>query len=351
MSQPMPLSETLRVLVLGTGSIAQRHARVIRAFWPQADCRHWSHAVPVSSGDAAELPLYTWEAVRSFAPQWGIVCTPAPTHCKLTARLLHEVGCHVLVEKPLDVEVGRVAEVQAAAASARACVRVGYNLRHSSLTLALRQRVAQQQLGRVLAVRCEVGQDLRTWRPGKDYRASVSARRSLGGGVLNELSHEIDLLQWMFGTPAWASAHLGHHSDLEIDVEDQALLWLAFPQDGRVTPMVASVALDFFRQDPTRTCQVVCEQGSFRLDFLARRLEMRRAGQSDWSLLVETPPDSDATYAAQWRAFVATASGEVSDCCTLEEASDVVRTIHMARQSHETGGPRVVWGGRRGGVS
>ena len=40
---------------------------------------------------------------------------------------------------------------------------------------------------------------IESWRKNIDYRSSVSAKKSLGGGVLLELSHEIDLVNGLFG--------------------------------------------------------------------------------------------------------------------------------------------------------
>ena len=63
-------------------------------------------------------------------------------------------------------------------------------------------------VGKILSVRCEVGQFLPSWRPNIDYRESVSARKALGGGALLELSHEIDYLMWIFGDIDWVKATL-----------------------------------------------------------------------------------------------------------------------------------------------
>ena len=61
-------------------------------------------------------------------------------------------------------------------------------------------------------------------RPKIDYKETVSAKAELGGGVLLELSHEIDYLRWIFGEFNWVSAWHGKLSNLEIDVEDASLI-------------------------------------------------------------------------------------------------------------------------------
>ena len=72
----------------------------------------------------------------------------------------------------------------------------------------LKDYVDSKKLGKIFSVRCEVGQNLMYWRKDRDYRSSVTANRNLGGGVLLELSHELDYLSWIFGPCKWVRAML-----------------------------------------------------------------------------------------------------------------------------------------------
>src|SRR2546421_323520 len=58
------------------------------------------------------------------------------------------------------------------------------------------------------------------WRPGRDYRATYSASRALGGGVLRDMSHELDYPSWLFGPWRRLTALGGHLSPLEIESDD-----------------------------------------------------------------------------------------------------------------------------------
>ena len=61
--------------------------------------------------------------------------------------------------------------------------------------------------------------NLPTWRKG-DYTKSVSAKKKYGGGVINELSHELDLMLYLFGKPKALFAKYLNSKSLKIDVED-----------------------------------------------------------------------------------------------------------------------------------
>ena len=53
-----------------------------------------------------------------------------------------------------------------------------------------------------------------------DYMKSVSASEKLGGGVLLELSHEIDFVNYLFGPIDIKYASVSQSGLLKIDVED-----------------------------------------------------------------------------------------------------------------------------------
>jgi predicted dehydrogenase len=138
---------------------------------------------------------------------------------------------------------------------------VGYNLRFHLPLQELKQCVREGRIGKLLSIRAEVGQYLPEWRPGTDYRASVSARRDLGGGAVLELSHELDYVLWLAGEATSVTAQAGRLSDLEIDVEDTADIILKFASGAQ-----GSIHLDMVQQPSTRCCKVVGTEGTVTWD-------------------------------------------------------------------------------------
>ena len=59
-----------------------------------------------------------------------------------------------------------------------------------------------------------------------DYRQNYSAKKNLGGGVLLDLSHEIDLAFYLFGKLKLEFAQNFKISELDIDSDDFAFLAL-----------------------------------------------------------------------------------------------------------------------------
>jgi predicted dehydrogenase len=218
--------------------------------------------------------------------------------------------------------------------------QLGYNLRFSESLIAFRDLVRGGRFGRVLRFNAETAQYLPDWRPEKDYRETVSARADLGGGVLLELSHELDYLRWIFGDWDWVSAWTGRTSSLEIDVEDTALVTIGIEGDQAATQLVGQLSLDFVRRDKTRTVTAVCEGGTIRWDGIAGMVEVYEPSLSTWSTLM-TDSGSQSTYEAQWASFLSVVEQQTAPAVSVSDGVAVLRAVEAIRQSHEQAGARV----------
>lgn len=330
-----------RVLVVGYGSIGQRHLRIIRAFLPNADIRLLRHQPSTSTPQEANGCFCALSGACAFAPQATVIANPATYHVE-TALALAAVGSHLLIEKPLAHDSVGVPVLLQCAMDMGVTLQVGYNLRYLPSLIEFRTLIQDGAIGRILSVRCETGQYLPSWRPDADYRACVSAQRALGGGVLLELSHELDYLRWIFGEVAWVNAWLGQQSDLEIDIEDTAHLILGFFPDAMDRGSVAAVSLDFVRQDTTRTCTAIGDQGSLRWNGLTGQVDLMPVGHRVWQTLYQNAYQQDDSYRDQWRDFLAWAPTGRPAGASGADGLAVLRIIDCARQSATQYGKRVI---------
>lgn len=327
-----------RVLIHGFGSIGQRHLRVVNEMDPDLEVAVLSeHGSHVRASSAPGRLFRNLDQARAFRPDAVVVANAAVGHVRTASGWLR-AGAHVLVEKPLATSTEHLDALLALARSSGRVLQVGYNLRQLPGLQLMREWCRNGRLGRILSARLEVGQNLANWRPGADIRTSVSAQRSMGGGVLLELSHEIDYLQWLLGPVEWVSAQLFRLSTWEIDVEDTAFLTLGMTNPGHA---IASLQMDFVRHDSTRQCTLVGELGSLRWDAMNGTLQVHHAGAEGWSTLQHVPPERDFSYRAQWQAFVAACAGLSPAPVDAEDGARVVRVVDAARRSAELSGRRV----------
>jgi len=329
-----------RVLVVGLGSIGRRHLALARELLPAADIRVLRRAPDAAPPPEAAGVFSTLPDALAFAPQLSIVANPAPFHLPV-ATALAECGSHLLVEKPLSHSSEGVAQLIALTERRGLRLQLAYNLRFLSSLGVFRRFVQDGRVGEVHTVRCEVGQYLPSWRPGQDYRKTVSAQRALGGGVLFELSHELDYLRWIFGDFAWVEAALLRQGKLEIDVEDSAHLLLGFVALAGGSGPVASLTLDFIRRDTTRYCLALGSEGSVRWDGISGKVMHYAAECGDWrQVFSPSSIDRNDTYRIQLENMLAgIASGEPPPVGGADGHA-VLRLIEAARRSAEDGGRR-----------
>ncbi|GAB4169436.1 MAG: Gfo/Idh/MocA family oxidoreductase [Thalassobaculales bacterium] len=281
-------------LILGRGSIGERHGRVLAAL---------GHRVAFASRRAG----VTLEQGLADGPGYVVVATETADHGPALARLAAAgYAGQVLVEKPLLAAPG------ALPAHRFASLHVGYNLRFHPLVTRLRAALAGR---RALAAQFYVGQYLPEWRPGRDWRAGYSASAGGGGGALRDLSHELDLALWLLGPARRVAAAGGSLSHLATSADDIAALLL----ETRDCPAV-TIQLNLLDRRTRREIIVVCDDATIAADLVAGTLTVDRA-----------PPEPvaagrDDSYAAMHQAVL----GGGGDACTGAEGLAVVDLIACA---------------------
>lgn len=329
-----------RLLIVGLGSIGSRHARLLRSLMPKAQIialRHREHADETPPN--VDRCVVSIDEALGYGPQAAVIANPATRHLEV-ALPLASAGVHLLIEKPIAGAVGGVPELIETCEASGVTLMVGYNLRFSPSLQEFRKNL--NAIGRVLSVRAEVGQSLESWRQDADYRKSVSASAELGGGVLLELSHEIDYLVWMFGEVDWVSAVQRKQSRLEIDVEDTAHMIIGFAPKPDGTALVGTLDMDFVRQDSTRTCTVIGETGSLRWDGIAGSVSFFDKNEGAWRVVFSHRPERDETYIAEWVHFFECVDSGRRPMVSGYDGLAVLEIVEAARRSSSAGAVEAV---------
>jgi predicted dehydrogenase len=295
-------------LVIGHGSIGARHARLL------ADMGLRTGIVSRRGGATGEVFTTLESGLEAQRPDYVVVANETVQHISTLDRL-DELGYRgaVLVEKPLSAHMPEPRNW------AFAHVKLAYNLRFHPALQALARHLA---VDRPLLVQAYVGQYLPDWRPASDYRYSYSAYREQGGGVLRDLSHEIDYLAWLFGAWQRLSAVGGRRGTLDIDSDD---CWAVLFEGVDGLPI--TLHLNYLDRVLRRQLVVVAERHSYRLDLVAGVLDIDGEAQT-FKLNLDT------TYREQHRAAL---EGRWSSFCSLEEAKAVMTTIQSVEQAAATG--------------
>lgn len=325
-----------RVLIVGLGSIGKRHLAIARELLPNADIRVLRHQLVVDIPEGANGIFSDLSDALVFRPDVSVICNPAPFHVNVALALAHN-GSHLLIEKPLASSLEGVVELNRACEEADVVGMTGYNLRFLPSLNRFRELLESKVAGTVLSIRVEAGQHLPSWRPNADYRTTVSAQKALGGGVLLELSHELDYLRWIFGEVRWVQGNLSRQSSLEIDVEDTAHLICRVQSRHSQSDITASVMLDFVRRDTTRICMAVCENASLRWDGVAGTVSLFDPVKGDWEIVFHQIHDRNTSYRAEWQHLLECIKLKTRPLVTIADGARVLEIIQAVRAAANSG--------------
>ncbi len=293
------------LLVIGYGSIGMRHKRVAEEL---------GHSVRVVSRRAEpNTPTYpTVKSALQESPSDAVVVSrETSAHLETLKELAQETyqGI-VLLEKPVSLTplVNPLQNDQ---------IFVGYNLRFHPLVQELAQQIHSERL---LSLDLVCGSYLPEWRPGTDYTKTASAQASSGGGVLGDLSHELDLSYVLAGAWKSVSALGGRFGDLDIDVADTFHLLFATDRCPAV-----SIRLSYLERFPRREIVAVTAAKTYRLDFLAGTL-------SDGEILATHSPKKtlEQTYVAQMKEWLGNRAYPLATFREGQLAASLIQAANLA---------------------
>ncbi|MGH9865423.1 MAG: Gfo/Idh/MocA family protein, partial [Candidatus Acidiferrales bacterium] len=257
----------MKILVIGCGSIGRRHAQNLRNLGVDDLVLHDVDGAR-EENLARELQVRCVDTLgRAYDehPDAVLICAPTSLHLELATEAL-EHDCHLFIEKPISHSMAGVDGFLDEVENRKRMLLVGYNFRFDPLVKTVREWLDEGRMGRVISARFHFGSYLPWRHPWEDYRAGYGARKDLGGGVILDAIHELDLALWMFGQPETVYCAGGRYSDLEIDVEDVAEILLSY------LDKIVSIHLDSVQRPAERCCKITGTDGQICADLFARTL-------------------------------------------------------------------------------
>lgn len=292
------LSGTIGFGLVGTGVIANNHALAIKAL----SAKHNLQLVGVLGRTEAkarefarkyDLPLATSDASAFFArPDIQVACilTPSGAHLEPALQAIR-AGKHLLVEKPLEINLERVDAMLQAAEAAQVNIECIFQARFTEGARLLKSALEAGRFGRLCLCSAYI-----KWHRGAQYYSGWKGSLALdgGGAVINQSIHAIDLLQWLAGMPAEIFAWKTRRVHLGIEAEDTACAALRFP-DGALGAIEATTAA---YPGWERRIEICGELGSVALeDEKVVRWEFRDKRPEDDEILAQAAQKTAATGA------------------------------------------------------
>ncbi|WP_347109401.1 Gfo/Idh/MocA family oxidoreductase [Paenarthrobacter sp. S56] len=245
-------NQTINVAIAGCGNIGKTHAAAVgdlpelRLTALVDEIEEAATALAQHIEDTGSARPATFGSLReAFAGadvDLVIIATPSGLHIQQALEVL-AAGKHVVIEKPLDVNLDRADEILAAAKSAEekglvATVISQHRFDPASVLVDRARRAGR--FGRLTSAIASV-----SWFRSQGYYDSGAWRGTWamdgGGAVMNQGVHTVDLLLWFLGKPVEISAKTALLAHTDVEVEDTAVATVTF-ESGALAVLHATTA-------------------------------------------------------------------------------------------------------------
>lgn len=286
---PPVTGRRIRIAVVGCGRISRNHFGSIEAHSDELELVAVCDIDPVVADQSARergVPGFTdlGTMLSTVKPDVVALCTPSGLHPE-QAILAAGYGVHVISEKPMATrwEDG-LRMVRACDAAGVRLFVVKQNRLNPTLQL-LRKALSEGRFGRVSVVAVNV-----FWTRPQSYYDQGGWRGTWefdGGALMNQASHYIDLLGWLFGPVA--TIHAMSSTARRIEAEDTAVLNLRWKSGALGSVAVTMLA---YPSNLEGSITVLGEHGSVRIGGVAvNQVEL-------WKFVDSRPYDSEVESAS-----------------------------------------------------
>jgi len=323
-----------RIVVVGCGSIGQRHARLltrrpgirVELCDTNADCL--AEAIATSG---ARTSYADFADVLKSQPDAVVIATPHAQHADQVIDAL-EAGIHVLCEKPMSDTLADAQRIVDAALRSPCILDFGFTLHFHPGLNRIKAIVASGELGNIVHMHCRVG----------TYATLTSSRTrhqaGLTGALLFDYVHQPDVVYWLTKVePAgvYMSAALSGELPLRSNPNVADIL---LDYDGSLR---ASIHLNYVQAPQRHEYEVVGDRTWAILDMEANVLRIGRRDDAEVTT-EQFAVDRDQLFVAEHQAFLDTVEKRRAPESPAETAIVSMRVVDAAMRSWQSGTRQLV---------
>lgn len=326
----------MKVAILGAGFMGGTHAKAFQKV-PGVDIAAiYAHSEKRAGPLAQELGTIYTNDIDAILRDESIVaidnCLPTPEHRPLTEAAL-AAGKHVLLEKPIALNDADAAALVAAGETSDRVFMMAHVLRFWPEYVELQKRVANGSIGELRSGLAYRRQPFPAW-------SELFARSDLtGGAVIDMMIHDIDALNWVFGTPHSVTAN-GIRNPRS-NGWDQVQILIDY---GTASAVVDGGMMMPETYPFSSALQVLGSEGFLEYDFRAGGRSVEEAGGTNELLLFPNEGDPSQLEVAQMDPYLAeieyfvdcVRDGKPATRATPADARLALDTALAARESMES---------------
>jgi predicted dehydrogenase len=302
----------VKILIVGLGSIGQRHAACLQKI-SGVEIAVLRTAKGTMKEKSGYTEFYNFEDALAYQPDGVVIANPTSLHVETALPFLQK-GIKTLIEKPIAYSKSDAEKLSSYSEN----LLVAYCVRFLPFISIIKEIAAEEKVYKISFKRSYY---LPKWHPYADYKTEYTAKKELGGGVIRTLSHEIDLMLYLFGEPVSTTGVTDKISPLEIDTDDFAFVSCKTKTGARI-----NFELDFFSPKNVNTGEMFTEKGKYAWDMsellftpYEETTAARLYGQELFNI--------EKMYNNQMEDFIGFVKGNKSENATYHSAKEVLRII------------------------
>ena len=296
-----------KVLIIGFGSIGRRHAKILKK-----NPNIKNVFVLTNQNCPSYIKIKSLREINKINPDYIIISSETSKHfTQLNYIEKNFKNKIILVEKPLFEKNKKLTLKNNK-------VFVGYNMRFNPIIKKIRKIILNRK---IWSVNVFCGSYLPNWRKNIDYSKSSSAIKKKGGGVLLDLSHELDYLRWIFGDFKIKYVINKKISDLKINTDDFLCLTGKFKKK-----IYLQLNLNYFTREAKRQILIDGKDLSISANLINKNItfyDKKKFNKIKYNF------NRDYTYKEQHQNIM---NKNFTNCCSLKEAQNIMLMINKIRK-------------------
>lgn len=296
----------MKALIISMGSIGTRHAEVLTSMGIEVSA--------ITSQIIRSLECFNdLKSVNLDKFDYFIIASPTHLHYEHLSYIDTNVsGKIILCEKPLFDKFRDF--------NPNNKIFIGYNLRFHPLILELKNMLNPSE---ILTIEARCGQYLPSWRKRK-YTSSYSAKKELGGGVLLDLSHEIDYLSFLCDSKLESiKSYQAKVSNLNITSDDVCMIL------AKCNKTLINISLNYLSKTPYRQILIETNNNTYHLDLITNTLKI--VDQDGKITQIQKP---NLQRNDTFKAMHIDALNMQNHICTFSQAMDTMRLIDQIQKEN-----------------
>ncbi len=296
----------MKALIISMGSIGTRHAEVLTSMGIEVSA--------ITSQNIRSLECFNdLKSANLDKFDYFIIASPTHLHYEHLSYIDTNVsGKIILCEKPLFDKFRDF--------NPNNKIFIGYNLRFHPLILELKNMLNPSE---ILTIEARCGQYLPSWRK-KDYTTTYSSYKERGGGVLLDLSHEIDYLSFLSNSSLeLIKSCQAKVSNLNITSDDICMIL------AKCNKTLINISLNYLSKTPYRQILIETNNNTYHLDLITNTLKI--VDQDGKITQIQKP---NLQRNDTFKAMHIDALNMQNHICTFAQAMDTMRLIDQIQKEN-----------------